>query len=110
MLAWSFSGLDPCQTSGVINVRGRRQPKPKRSHAASSITCFVVLSITMGVSKYWNSGWLSVGGLDSFLKFRAVPQLRRLDILPVIDAAAPGRFIKQECLADQIWISPPSRY
>jgi hypothetical protein len=48
---------DPCQTSGVINVRGRRQPKPKRSHAASSITCFVVLSITMGVSKYWNSGW-----------------------------------------------------
>jgi len=57
VLSLSFSGFDPFETSGVINVRGRREPKPKRSHAASSITCFVVLSITMGVSKYWNSGW-----------------------------------------------------
>ena len=28
-----------------------------KRHAASSMTCFVELSITMGVSKYWNSGW-----------------------------------------------------
>src|SRR6516165_7731658 len=53
----------------------------------------------------------SEGGLNSFLKFRSMPQLRSLDAFPIVDGTAPSRrFIKQECFADQVLISPPARY
>ena len=38
-------------------------------------------------------------GLNSFLKFRSMPQLRSLDAFPIVDGTAPTRrFIKQECV------------
>src|SRR5215472_7860407 len=56
-------------------------------------------------------GLTSEGGLNSFLKFRSMRQLRSLDAFPIVDGTAlTRRFIKQECFADQVWISPPARY
>src|SRR5215472_5376118 len=53
----------------------------------------------------------SKGGLSSFLQFRSMPHPRSLNAFPIVDGTASTRlFIKQECFADQVWISPPALY
>jgi hypothetical protein len=72
------------------------------------VSCVVNYDGRLEILKLWLA---SKGGLDSFLKFRPMPQLRGLDAFSVVNRAAPTRFfIKQECFTDQIWISPPTRY
>src|SRR5215470_2418477 len=72
------------------------------------VSCVVNYDGRLEILKLWLA---SKGGLDSFLKFRPMPQLRGLDAFPVVNPAAPTRFfIKQECFTDQIWISSPTRY
>jgi hypothetical protein len=52
----------------------------------------------------------SKGRLNSFLKFGTMPELRRFQALPMVDSAASPRvFVEQECLADRVWVSLPSR-
>src|SRR5215472_11435945 len=92
----------------------RLSPPPKADIVTSSrlvdhlVSCVVNYDGRLEILKLWLA---SKGGLDSFLKFRPMPQLRGLDAFPVVNPAAATRFfIKQECFTDQIWISSPTRY
>jgi hypothetical protein len=72
------------------------------------VVCVVNYDGRLEILKLWLASKCS---LDSFLKFRSMPQLRGLHAFPIVNSAAPTRrFIKQKCFTDQIWISPPARY
>jgi hypothetical protein len=94
---------DPARTSGVFNIRCSCQSNTLSRRFVDYLLCGVVnYDWRLEILKL---GLASVGGLNSFLEFRAVSQLRCLDILPVVNCAtAPGRFVEQECFADQVWV------
>src|SRR5262245_28053025 len=80
-------------------------------YAALSTTCLAALSITMGVSKYWNSALPPNVAWIRALNSGPCACLAALTILPLINTTTPsGRFIEQVGLADQVRVSLPSRY
>ena len=108
-----MSESDPVRTSGLFNVRC---PCESKTQAFTNSRRFVDYLLCGVVNYDWRLEILklrltSEGGLNSFLKFRSMPQLRSLHTFPIVDGAAPmRRFIEQECFTDQVWISPPARH